>query len=456
MPAHLISSSIVCPDPRKVYPRISHGQGVYLYDESGKRYIDASGAASAVSILGHGDPGIVEALRRQAEQVALVPTHYFSTKILEDYVAALADFAPGDVTYAWTVSSGSEAVENSIKLARQYFLVSGQPQRYKVIGRWQSYHGATMQALDVGGLTARRTIYSPLMRQHPHIPPAYCYRCPFGRSPDSCALDCVDALEAAIHQEGPDTVAAFIAEPIVGAALGAVPAPRGYFQRVREICDRYGVLLIVDEVMSGFGRTGRNFAIEHWEITPDIMAVAKGMSGGYFPLGAILARERIVRALESDGQSFASGHTFACNPLGAAVGLYVLNYIKRHGLVERARILGDYLIKRLSGLLDLEIVGDVRGMGLLVGVEFVRDKVSKEAWPRELEVGRRVGQVALDLGLITYPGRGSVDGVLGDHIKIAPPLTIEKHELDEIVAILTTAIAMVGQELPRIDSDRVG
>jgi len=393
MPDHLISSTVVCPQPGKEYPRISHGKGIYLYDETGKQYIDGSGAASAVTLLGHGREDIAEVLRRQAACVALTPTHYFSTRVLEEYVAAISDFAPAGMNYAWTVSGGTEAVENALKLARQYHYLSGEPQRYKIIGRWQSYHGSTIGMLDVGGITSRRSMFAPLMRQHPHIPPAYCYRCPFGKVPSSCAIECAAALEKLICQEGAETIAAFVAEPVVGAALGAVPAPEGYFQRVREICDRYGVLLIVDEVMTGFGRTGKNFAIEHWGVTPDIIASAKGMSGGYFPLGIVIAHERIVKPLVDRGQSFVGGHTYACNPLGAAVGLYVLNYIKDHNLVDRARALGEYFLQKLSDLLSLDIVGDVRGMGLLVGIEFVCDKVSKKPWPAALEVSKRIGEI---------------------------------------------------------------
>lgn len=324
---------------------------------------------------------LADVLARQASSISLLPTHYFGSAVLNEYIEALVNFAPDDIGYAWTVSSGSEAVENSIKLAVQYHSIVGNKGRHKIIGRWHSYHGGTITALDVGGITQRRALYSSLMRQHPHVSPAYCYRCPFSLEPDHCARECARELGLTILREEPDTVAGFIMEPVVGAALGAVPAPADYVQIVRRICDKYGILLIFDEVMTGFGRTGRNFAADHWQVSPDIIAVGKGMSGGYYPLGGVLVSRKVGGLLEERNIPFAGGHTYACNPLGAAVGLQVLREIETRGLVEHSAELGKHALLRMQEFRRSPIVGDVRGLGLLLGIEFVKDQKTKEPWP---------------------------------------------------------------------------
>jgi adenosylmethionine-8-amino-7-oxononanoate aminotransferase len=363
---------------------------------------------------------------------------------LADRIAALA---PGDLNRVWFVSGGSEATENAVKLARQYHVERGQPSRFKVISRWQSYHGGTLGALGYGGHTFRRRKYLPALNDQPKIPPAYRYRCAFCHDRSACNLECARALERTIRLEGPENVAAFIAEPVVGAALGAVPPPAGYFTAIREICDRYEVLFIADEVMTGFGRTGRMFAMEHWGVVPDIVAVAKGISGGYTPLGAVVAREHLIAQFERNGSNFVGGHTFTGNPLSCAVGLAVIDYLLAHDLVTQANSVGSYFLARLEALRSHPIVGDVRGMGMLVGLELVKNKETREPFPPEQRISARIGVEALERGLISYPGTGSVDGVEGDHILFGPPLIMTREQVDELVDILDRSISAVESTL---------
>lgn len=444
----LLPSARVCPDYSNNYSTLVRGEGIYLYDKDGNQFIDGSGAASAVTLLGHGSNEIAEVLRQQAASVAVLPTHFFRSSVVDEYARELVAFAPPGISTAWFVSGGSEAIESAIHLARQFHYLRGDTSRYKVVGRWQAYHGATGQALDVSGIPMRRTLYSPGLRHSQHAPPAYCFRCPFGRRPDSCVLECAQAIEDIIIQEGPETVSAVVAEPVVGAALGAVTAPDGYFQEVRRICNRHGVLLIIDEVMTGFGRTGKNFGIEHWGITPDIMALAKGMSAGYFPLGGILIRQEVAKVFADKRASFSSGFTFACNPMGAAVGRYVLRQIQERELVSHAAKMGELLVNELSSSLSSSsIVGEIRGLGLLVGVEFVKDRSTREPWPVASAVASKVGAAALRRRLITYPGTGSVKGHMGDHVKLAPPLIISPQEVRQVAKLLSEAIHEVAETL---------
>ncbi|MBI3979789.1 MAG: aspartate aminotransferase family protein [Chloroflexi bacterium] len=433
------------PQPR---PAIVRGEGIYLWDDRGRRYIDGSGGQSAATAIGHGVREVAEAMAAQALRVAEVPKHYFTNPAQEELARMVADRAPGDLKRVWFVSGGSEAVENAIKLARQYQIEEGTPSKHLVVGRWQSYHGATIGTLAVGGHVLRRRHYQPLMHDAPHVEPAFCYRCPFGKVYESCAVDCARSLERTIRLLGPENVAAFIAEPVVGAALGAVPPPDEYFPMVREICDRYDVLLIADEVMTGNGRTGRYFALEHWGVVPDVIATAKGLSGGYAPLGAIIAREAIIARFEANGSSFVSAHTHAGNPVACAAGIAALKFIDAHNLIANAQAMGDRLLGHLRAIRDRHpMVGDVRGKGLMVGLELVRSRTTKEPFQPELSVATRVFEAALERGLITYPGRGTVDGLLGDHLKLAPPLVITAKQVDEVAAILEGAIAAVESEL---------
>jgi adenosylmethionine-8-amino-7-oxononanoate aminotransferase len=424
------------------------GEGCYIYDAEGRRYLDGA-AGFVVSNLGHGNAEVAEVLAAQARTLALAPYSVFVNEPALRLAARLARYAPGDLNHAVFTSGGSEAVEVAVKLARQYWLEVGRPDKWKIVGRWQSYHGNTLGTLSVGGNRARRRHYAPLLVDLPKIPPCYPYRRPPDVPADEWGPRGADALEAAILEAGPETVAAFIAEPVVGATMGAAPAPPGYFQRIRAICDRYDVLFIADEVMTGFGRTGRRFGVDHWDVVPDLMAVAKGITAGYAPLGAGLCSTRIYEAFQpgqGSGQ-FVNLFTYGSNPLCCAVGDTVLRITEEQDLAGRAARVGAYLRARLEPLAASPLVGDVRGLGLMLGLEFVQDKATQEPFPASARVAARVAEAALARGLFVYPGAGTVDGERGDHLMVAPPLTITEAECDELVDALAGALEAVAREL---------
>lgn len=420
---------------RKTFPVVSHGEGCYLWDTEGRRYLDACGGAMVVNI-GHGVAEVTEAMREQLGRVAFVHRGQFTNTPVQHLASLVADLAPGDLDALFPVSGGSEAVETAIKLAHKYHRDRGHPEKRRVVARWQSYHGNTLGALSASGFSARRAQYASLLLDFPHIAPMYCYRCPFGRTPANCGLPCADDLERVIRQEGAHTISAFIAEPLVAAAGGAPVPPRDYFPRIREICTRHDVLFISDEVVTGFGRTGRPFAIQHWNVVPDLMIVAKGMSSGYAPLAGVIARRGIVETIRETSGLFSHGYTYGGNPVGAAAGVAVLEYLAKHRLIERAAAGGAYLHERLATLRAHPSVGDVRGLGLLAGVEFVRDQATKEPFPPSVGYGAAVVQEAMSRGLLVYPGAGTVDGVAGEHILLAPPFIVTHEEIDTIVHLL--------------------
>jgi adenosylmethionine-8-amino-7-oxononanoate aminotransferase len=428
-------------------PVVSHGEGVYLWDTDGRRYIDASGGPIVVNV-GHGVGEIAEAVREQLAQVAYAHATMFTSQALEDLAARLAGYLPVPDARLFFMTSGSEAVETAIKFARQYQVAQGKPERYKVIGRWGAYHGATLGTLAVTGKPSMRALFAPQFVDMPHIPPAYCYRCPFGLSYPACGIRCANELEGEIKRQGADTVAAFIGEPIAGATLGAVVPPAEYWPMVREICDRYGILLIVDEVMTGMGRTGWWFSIEEWGITPDIMCLGKGVSGGYLPLSVTVVRGDRVEILWEKSGDFNHGGTFSHQPSGAAAGVATLDYLERHDLVSRAHDLGEYLGNKLHKAFDSHPhVGDVRGRGLMWGLEFVMDRSGKQPFPPSTHLAGRIFEQAFEAGLIVYSMAGCADGVAGDHVMIAPPLVVTEAQIDEIVELLRRAIeAAITQE----------
>ncbi len=431
--------------PRKSYPTAVRAEGVYIYDRKGKAYIDGSGGAVVVSI-GHGVKAIEQAMLRQASRIAFAHGSQFTTEAAVELAEKIVALAPPGLERVYFLSGGSEAVETAVKMARQYQVERGIPSKYKVISRWTSYHGNTLGALALSGHTGRRKYYQPLMQHTPHIAPAYCYRCPFGREPDACALECADDLEKTILYEGPDSVSAFMAEPVVGATAGALVPREGYFQRIREICDRYDVLLIVDEVMTGVGRTGRNFAVDHWGVVPDMLVGSKGLAGGYTPIYCVVTTERVHTAIKQGSGTFVHGHTYSQNPLSCAVAAAVLDFIREHDLVPRCAAMGRYLLKRLETLYRHPIVGDVRGLGLMAGVEFVKERATKEPFDPGLKLNALIGARAFDKGLITYPGGGGADGVRGDHILLAPPFIITEEQIDRVVDILDAAIGEIAAE----------
>lgn len=419
------------------------GKGIYLWDKSGERYIDGSSGPICVNI-GHGVEEVEEAVERQMEQLSYVHSGHFITPSVKDCASRLSEFAPEGLNHVFFCSGGSEATEAAAKMARQHYLLKGEEKRNKIIARWQSYHGNTLGALSMSGNIARRKRYVPMLLDYPHIPPAYCYRCWYGKSPESCNLECAYALDTAIKATGPEYCSAFIAEPVVGATLGTVPAPEGYFQVIREICDRHGILFIADEVMTGLGRTGKKWGLDHWEVKPDIIATAKGLSSGYLPLGATIASDDVYEVF---GEPFAHGHTYGSHPVACAAGAASIEYLIKNNLVERSAKLGEYLHDRLQSLYELQSVGNVRGLGIFAGVEFVKDRESKSPFPPEKLYHKRVVNKCFENKLIVYPGSGTVDGIRGDHIQVAPPLVVTKDQIDEIVDILYRSIREVEDEI---------
>jgi adenosylmethionine-8-amino-7-oxononanoate aminotransferase len=384
----------------------------------------------------------------QFKRVPFVHSSHFTSPAaceLGDLLHAMAPDRSLGRTYF--LSGGSEAVESAVKLVRQYWREAGRPDKYKVISRWSSFHGNTTGALALGGHTARRSHYLPLLQHTPHIEPAYCYRCSFKETPATCDLQCADELERCIKHEGPESVAAFIAEPVVGATAGAVVPRDGYWQRIRKICDAYDIKQIADEVMTGLGRCGRNFGIDNWGVVPDLIVMAKGLSSGYTPLGAVMVKDEIHTTIKNGSGVFVHGHTYGQNPLSTAIGAAVLRYIQKHALVARSRKMGTYLMSKLKTLDALNIVGDIRGLGLFAGIELVRDKTSRAWFDRDRKVNIQVANLAFERGLITYPGNGGIDGIHGDHILLAPPFTITEAQIDDMVDRLKDALATVAQTL---------
>lgn len=435
------------------FPTIVRAEGVYLFDADGRRYLDGSGGSSVVTTIGHGVAEIADAMHAQAKEFSFYPAHAFTNERfleLSDLVVSLAPGGLKDNSRVWVTCTGTDATDDAVRLARQYWVESGHPSKYQIIGRWQGFHGNTISVAGFSGIVGRRRIFQPMYVDSPHLAPAFCYRCSFEKSYPECNLLCARSLETAIRQQGPENVAAFIAEPVVGAALGVAPAPPGYFQIVRQICDRYQVLFIADEVMTGWGRTGRLWGIDHWDTTPDIVATAKGMTAGYTPLSAILARDSIWKVLQDKHSAFKAGHTLNANAVSCAGALAVIRYLLDHALVENSRQRGEQVQAGLRQLmLRHPIVGDVRGLGLMFGLEYVCNRSTREPFPPNRKVSARIEEAALRYGLVTYPCTGSLDGTLGDMTLMAPPLTISPSEVDELLSALDRAVGEVEQELGR-------
>ncbi len=434
--------SHVFPRHTKQNPPVAvGGEGCWLIDSSGKRYLDGSGGA-AVSCLGHGDREIAEAIKAQVDKLAFAHTGFFTSEPAEALADLLVANAPEGIERVYFVSGGSEATEAAIKLARQYFVEIGQPQRGKLIARKQSYHGNTIGALSAGGNEWRRQQYAPLLLDVSHIDPCFDYRWRHeGESPEQYGRRAADALEAEILRLGPDSVMAFMAEPVVGATLGAAPPAPGYFKRIREICDRYGVLLILDEVMCGMGRTGTLFACEQDGVRPDILCIAKGLGAGYQPIGAMLCSGEIYDAISRGTGFFQHGHTYIGHPVATAAGLAVVSALLDRGLVPRAMKMGASLGAKLEARLGQHPhVGDLRGRGLFRGVELVEDRETKTPFDPSRRVAAKLKSAAFEAGLICYPMAGTIDGRSGDHVLLAPPFIISDDELDILVDRLAGAV----------------
>ena len=422
-------------------PQAVAGQGVTITDADGRSYIDGSGGA-AVSCLGHGHPEVMAAMRAQMDRIAYAHTSFFTTDVAEELADRLVDLAPEGLDYVYLVSGGSEAVEAAMKMARQYFVEVGQPQRRHFIARRQSYHGNTLGALAAGGNAWRRAQFQPILPETHHVSPCYAYRDQKdGETPEAYAVRLADELEAKILELGADQVIAFIAEPVVGATLGAVGAVADYFARIRRVCDKYGVLLILDEVMCGMGRTGTLFACEQEGISPDLLTIAKGLGGGYQPIGAVLLSDRIYRAFAEGSGLFQHGHTYICHPMAAAAALKVVELISQPDMMENVRLMGE----RLQAGLDARLgqhphVGDIRGRGLFRGIEIVADKETKAPFDPALKIHAKIKKEAMARGLMCYPMGGTIDGRLGDHVLLAPPYIINPEEVDQIVERIAGAI----------------
>ncbi|WP_067224503.1 aspartate aminotransferase family protein [Stappia indica] len=422
-------------------PRAVAGDGCYIIDETGKRYLDASGGA-AVSCLGHSDREVTEAVKAQLDAIAFAHTGFFTSEPAEKLADLLIAHAPAGLERVYLVSGGSEATEAAIKLARQFHIENGEPSRARIIARRQSYHGNTLGALSAGGNMWRREPFAPLLVDMSHISPCYAYRGQQeGESEEAYGLRVADELEAEILARGPETVAAFIAEPVVGATLGAVPAVPGYFRRIREICDRYGVLLILDEVMCGMGRTGHLFACDADGVAPDILCIAKGLGAGYQPIGAMLASGRIYRAIEEGSGFFQHGHTYIGHPAAAAAGHAVVSALVDRGLVARSAEMGERLMDALVDRFGQHPhVGDIRGRGLFLGLELVEDRESKTPFAPERRLNAVLKKAAFARGLVCYPMGGTLDGRQGDHVLLAPPFILEDAQIGEIVDKLSGAL----------------
>jgi adenosylmethionine-8-amino-7-oxononanoate aminotransferase len=424
-----------------VMPTAIGGKGIELFDSNGKTYIDASGGA-AVSCLGHGHPDVLAAMHKQLDTLAYAHTGFFTSDVAEQLADRLIEDAPAGLDHVYLVSGGSEGVEAALKMARQYFVEKGEPQRRHIIGRRQSYHGNTLGALAAGGNEWRRSQFRPLLIETHHIDPCFAYRLQdAGESDAAYAARAAQGLEDKILELGADQVIAFVAETVVGATAGAVPPVADYFKRIRAICDRYGVLLILDEVMCGMGRTGTLHACEQDGIAPDLLVIAKGLGGGYQPIGAVLLSAKIFEAFAKGSGFFQHGHTYMGHPMAAAAGLAVQEVIRRDGLLGNVVAMGEHLQRRLEErFANHHHVGDIRGRGLFRGVELVADRGSKQPFAPELKLNAAVKREAMARGLMVYPMGGTIDGVRGDHVLLAPPFIVTREQVDAIVERLGDAV----------------
>ncbi|WP_394150103.1 aspartate aminotransferase family protein [Vibrio maritimus] len=443
-------SSVFHRSCRGQLPTVSHGNGVYLYDTNGKAYLDGCGGA-AVSNLGHSHPRVKQAIRNQLESIPYAHTGFFTTESSERLADRLVELAPNPLKHVYFVCGGSEAVEAALKMARQYFVEQGKTQKTQFIARRQSYHGNTLGALAVGGNEWRREPFRPLLSTSHHIAPCYAYRDKLDSEAEvEYSLRVANELESKILALGAENVMAFVAEPVVGATAGAVPATAGYLQRIREICDRYDVLLILDEVMCGIGRTGSFFAFEQDAVVPDLVTVAKGLGAGYQSIGAVLAHEKIYNQIANGSGFFQHGHTFMGHPMACASALATVDTIVDEGLTAKVLHKGQGLQSRLQDTIgELPFVGDIRGRGLFVGIELVADRETKAPLAIETQAHKWVKSIAMDNGLMCYPMSGTIDGKLGHHVLLAPPFIISDSELDELVSKLSVSLSLAANQWGR-------
>lgn len=437
-----MKSHLIKPELNGIYPLAVQAKGVYIYDAEGKKYLDGSSGAVTCNI-GHAAKEIIEPLREQLERLSFVYRSQFSNAPAEQLADELANLLPGGLSHSFFVNSGSEAIETAMKVAIQYWQEKNQPAKTKFLSRWNSYHGITNGALGLSGYYERRVRFTQVIEQYPAVSPPNCYRCPFQLSYPECGLACAKELETAIHRVGKENIAAFVAEPIVGAAGACITPPDGYYQIIKDICEEYDVLFIADEVMTGIGRTGKWLAIEHWNAEPDIVALGKGVSGGYAPIAATVVSEHIIKVIESGSQIIMSGHTFSANPFSTRAGLEVIRYCKQNNLGRQAEQKGEELQTQLKQFMKHSlIIGDIRGKGLLIGVELVRNKETKHPFPPEYGMTEKVIKEAKKRGLLLYPSSAGMD-TAGNAVIISPPLTINKNELKELFVLFQAAVQSV-------------
>ncbi|MCM3537069.1 aspartate aminotransferase family protein [Priestia endophytica] len=447
-------SHLIKPILDGTYPKVSYGKGVFLYDEHGKDYLDASSGAVTVSV-GHGVQEITDVLENQAKRVSFVYRSQFTSEAAERLAEKIYKLSNGHLSYSFFVNSGTEATETAMKMALQHFQEKGQGSKLKILSRWMSYHGITIGSLSMSGHSIRRTRFVPLLQDYPTVSAPYCYRCPYHMEFPSCQLRCADELERAIIRIGEEHIAAFIAEPIIGAAGAAITPPPGYYERIRDICNRYNILFIADEVMTGLGRTGKMFGYDHWEAKPDIVTLGKGLGAGYTPIAAAVATEEVMLPIKKGSKLVMSGHTFSANPLSCATALSVLQYVEKHNLVDESAQKGAYLKKELLKLKErFSIIGDVRGEGLLLGVEFVEDKKTKEPFPTSAQLTNQIIQTAMQNGLLLYPSAAGIEGVRGDAVIISPPFTIKEGEIKELLCRFEKTLSSIEMRLKNNPEER--
>ena len=428
------------------FPVIVRGEGIYLYDNAGNRYIDAAAGAYNVT-LGHGRERIVEAMAEQGKTLAFAFSAHFANQPALDLAERIAKLYPGDLNNVYFVCGGSEGVETAIKIAHHYHVQRGNEGKQLVVSRWRGYHGSTLGAMSVTGSSSMRKPAGALLPAFPHIEPCHPYRCKFAGCEGKCNLTCARELEQAILYAGPENVSAFIAEPVVQSGITAAVPPPDYFPLIREICDKYDVLFIADEVVTGFGRTGKYFAMEHWGVEPDIAVFGKGASSGYSPLGGVVFSDKIYDCYAETGGAFPHIHTYVNNPVSARAGIEVLNIIEEENLLEHVTEIGEYLLRRAGELQGHPMVGQVRGLGLMLGFELVKDKESKEPFSESVGVTKRLREIMLERGLSVVASSGSADGVNGDNLQLSPPFIITREDVDEIIAIIDDGLGQMESEL---------
>lgn len=447
-------SLLIKPSMKEEYPTVTHGEGIYLYDKDGKRYIDGSSGAVTTSI-GHGVSEIIEAMHEQANKVSFVYRSQFTSEPAEKLAVKLNELLNADEDYwSFFVNSGSEATETAMKIAIQHWQEQGYFKKNKILSRWVSYHGITLGALSMSGHVGRRERFVSILEDYPAVSAPYCYQCSLKKTYPSCQLACANEIETAIKRIGPGQIAAFIAEPIIGAAGGVIIPPDGYYQQVKEICNKYNILFIADEVMTGIGRTGEMFGLHHWGIQADIIALGKGMSAGYTAIAATLASEKVMKPILQGSNSVMSGHTYSANPQSAATALAVLQYIEKYQLVQNVKVQGEYLLQKLLFELgESKIIGDIRGIGLMIGVEFVSDKSTKRPFDKKLMITNKIVGKAREKGLLVYPSSAGQEGAHGDAIIISPPFIITKSQMDELVSILKEVVLEIHKEVGGVGHD---